>query len=39
MSHPERYTEQFMCKHVVHPLLTVLCYLHDKQVIHRCVGR
>ena len=37
MSHPERYTEAFVALSVIKPLLTVLVYLHEKSIVHRCV--
>ena len=35
MSHPDRYTEQFMAVSVVQPLLGALAYLHDQKITHR----
>ncbi|KAG2448738.1 hypothetical protein HYH02_006092 [Chlamydomonas schloesseri] len=37
MSHPEKYTEAFMATKVVKPLLEVLVYLHNINVVHRAI--
>lgn len=37
MSHPEKYTELFMATKVVKPLLEVLVYLHNINVVHRAI--
>ncbi|KAG2498335.1 hypothetical protein HYH03_003595 [Edaphochlamys debaryana] len=37
MSHPEKYTEAFMATKVVKPLLEVLSYLHNINVVHRAI--
>jgi serine/threonine protein kinase len=35
MTHPERYSEAFVVKTVVLPLLKVLCHMHDNRIVHR----
>jgi hypothetical protein len=37
MTHPERYSEAFVVKTVVLPLLKVLCHMHDNRIVHRWV--
>ncbi|KAG2432988.1 hypothetical protein HXX76_008716 [Chlamydomonas incerta] len=37
MSHPEKYSELFMATKVVKPLLEVLVYLHNINVVHRAI--
>ena len=37
MSYPERYTEKFLVTKVIQPLLTVLEYLHEQQIMHRSI--
>jgi serine/threonine protein kinase len=37
ISHPDKYTEQYVACTLVAPLLAVLAHLHGHNVIHRCV--
>jgi len=35
MAHPELYTEQFMAKNIVQPLLLAIEFMHDQNIVHR----